>query len=886
MGKKRFYLLPLMIFAVLSSVKANLEIEKNIYKVVINDEGMLSSLKIYGVEVLQSPLEFCPGVSWRIENKSEEGNKLTLMLQSKRGRAEVSYEFKDNQIRILLIHHLGGFQTWRLNFSQDVIGVENLQNNTVKGAEAIQYLEKGEIRPLPIPRLSRVQRARLYLSNAVKIIFWHTGWGAPFNLDEIGSFYGYTYQRNLLEDNKAMKVYFQIEGKPSKPLIPSPAFVPVGDKAHNLFYQGEPVSFLIKFTPETADRLKQSRRWRIEWEVRDFWDKKITTGKKEFESELALGTKEVEVSFNLNLRGWFSILFTLSPAEKTSFAFLPSQFRARFAIVKDLPGFPRRVSPSEQYNMSDYYYTALLGLKCVRESHNISDYFPEKGKARWEELDKIFETADKEARKWGINWFFQANSRPKWCSEEDYEQIAYELVNRYKDKCKVWEVENEPNFSYSPQEYIQKTLIPFAKGAKRADPDCQIIAPACVSVHQTLRFLEAMKNANAINYIDAISTHTYNGPGEPWEMFGNPYYLKLMQEIASGKPLWQTEQGYWWDNVSKQKFARYVVRQFLNALACGIPLEKHFYYYVVHHGFEAMYLVEMGSSEGYNGTIEPGGIALRIMNEEIGGRKPISLESPIFGVYILRFSGEEDDVLAIWTLDFPIRLKVSGQIQYAEDFMGNKIGLRNEAGYYLLNVDGYPRYFIVKKGEKIKIISPTLGRNWASKEEGAKAYASSSEEHHPAENAIDGKWFTLYPTPPGQEEWIGTFWQAGTEGASETNPVWLMVEFPKTHNLSYIILLTPLPAITAVPRDFQFQISEDGRNWRKVAEVKDAEEWAYFFSFPQVKARFLRLLITRLNDGWHLDGRWMYMVDDNFKHYTNMHASVLEIMAFGEGKNP
>lgn len=859
------------------------KIEKKGYSIQINEKGILCSFQIHQAELLRSPLEFCPGIEWKAQIKKQTEEELAFDLTSEKGKGEILYRFQDGQLRLTLLHKLGGFQSWQVHFNDDVVAFENLQNNTVKGAEAIQYLERGEIRSLPAPFLARVQRARLYLKNGAQVLFWHSGWGAPFNLDEIGSINRFTYRRNLLENDKPMDIYFRIEKPPSQPIQPAPAFVPYGEVAHNLFYLGEPICFRIQFTEETIERFKQARLWRLRWVVKDFWDKEVTKGEKRFEGETALRDKVIRISFRVNGQGWFSILFSLTPLQSTSPPFIPSEFRTRFAVVKDSPAFPKRVPPSEQYNMSDYYYSALLGLKCLRESHSMSDFFPEKGKVNWEALDRIFENADKEARKWGINWFFQANSRPRWCSEADYEEVAFELVDRYKDKCKIWEVENEPNFSYSPQDYIQKVLLPFAKGAKRADPSCQIIAPACVSVHHTLRFLEAMLHSNALKYVDGISTHTYPGPGEPWEMFGNPFYLKKIREMTRGKPLWQTEQGYWWDNVSKQKFTRYVVRQFLNALAVGIPMERHFYYYVVHHGFEPMYLVEMGSSEGQNGTLEPAGIALRIMSEEIGEKKPILLEEPMFGLWALHFSGKLEDTVVIWTLDFPLKLQLQGNILGAEDIMGNPKKLKREGDVYILDVDGYPSYVRVQKGEKLRIIAPKLGKNWASKEEGAEVFASSSDEHHPPQNIIDGKWFTLYPTPLGQEEWIGTFWEAEEEGASQDKPTWLVVKLRRSIQLRHLILLTPLPAITAVPRDFQIQISDEGKNWQTIAKVENSEEWVYFFSFPSsYRTRFIRLFITKLNDGWHLDGRWMFMVSEDFKKYTNLRASVLEMMAFGD----
>ncbi|MBC7327868.1 discoidin domain-containing protein [bacterium] len=857
------------------------EVRKKEYTVQIGEDGMLRSLKIHNLELLRSPLEFCPGIHWTAQLKENNAESIIFNLQSEQGTGEIRYRFRDNQLRISLIHRLGGFQTFLLHFSDDVLAFENLQNNTVKGAEAIQYLQRGEIRPLPSPPLSRVQRARLHLRNGAQVLFWHSGWGAPFNLDEIGSINGYTYRRNLLENEKQMDIYFQIEKPPANPLLPAPAFIPYGETAHNLFYIGEQIRFRIKFTPETIERLNQAEVWQLAWLVKDFWDKEVAKGNIRFKKASALKDKTVSISFPLNKRGWFSIRFVLTPAEPINLPILPSEFTTRFAIVRDDKAFPRRVDFSEQYSMSDYYYSALLGLKCVRESHNMSDFFPEKGKFRWEDLDRIIENADRESKRWNVHWFFQANSRPRWCSEKDYEDIAYLLVSRYKDKCKVWEVENEPNFSYSPEEYIKLALIPFSKGAKRADPSCHIIAPACVSVHHTLRFLEAMESADALKYLDGISTHTYVGPGEPWELFGNPHYIRMMQKMAQDKPIWQSEQGYWWDNVSKQKFARYVVRQFLNALAVGIPPERHFYYYVVHRGFEPMYLVEMGSSEGQNGTLEPGGVAVRIMNEEIGNAKPQSLEEPFFGVYALRFSGEEEDIVALWTLDFSLKLIIRGDIISAEDIMGNKKKLMKKGKDFLLDLDGYPTYVKLKKGGKFEIVSPRVETNWAEISKGARATASSYDEKHPPQNAIDGKWFTLYPTPAGQEEWIGTFWQAGEEGASEGKPVWFMVELAQTRAVNGLMLLTPLPAITAVPRDFQVQLSQDGKNWRTVAKVKEGEEWAYYFSFSPIKAKFIRVLITRLNDGWHLDGQWMPIVSEDFHRYTNLKASILELLAFG-----
>src|SRR5262249_7134474 len=160
-------------------------------------------------------------------------------------------------------------------------------------------------------------------------------------------------------------------------------------------------------------------------------------------------------------------------------------------------------------------------------------------------------TAAAESRKYHLVYLFQANSRPSYAAPPVYEAMAYALVSRYKDRCRVWEVENEPNFRYSPQDYLSQCVVPFARGAKRADPGCVILGPGCVALSFTLRFMDGIYSMGASKWLDEISTHTYVGPGESWEQFGNLATLARLRETMQahgdgGKRLWQTEQGYTW----------------------------------------------------------------------------------------------------------------------------------------------------------------------------------------------------------------------------------------------------------------------------------------------------------------------------------------------------
>jgi hypothetical protein len=521
----------------------------------------------------------------------------------------------------------------------------------------------------------------------------------------------------------------------------------------------------------------------------------------------------------------------------------------------------------------------LIGASGMRESHRMSDYYPERGKINEKAIENLFSASSSEAEKWGDTWFFQANERPSWCTDAEYEQVAFDLVKRAHGRCRTFEVENEPNFRFTPQDYINKALIPFAHGAKRADPNCTILAPGCVSVPLTIKFVDAILEANAISAVDAISTHTYVGPGEPWELFGNPQYLDKLRTKIGAKMIWQTEQGYTWSHTSRQDQARNVVRQYLNGAAAGIPSSHQYYFYPVHRGFEPWYLVEMGSSDGLNGTYEPAGIALRVLSEQTGGLSLGHREEPLPGVYMLRYNGKERDVVALWTIDYSVMLKFRGAILGAVDIMGNSLPLARAAGITSMNADGYVRYLTLKHGDSLTVAGPSFGKDLCVPENGATAHASSETKDHPAAYAIDGKW-SMRDAVAGLPQ--RTYWESAVSGPSEQKPDWIEIDFPSQHTIDRALLLTPLPAVDGgVPRDFSLQISDDGTRWTTLAVEQAWVGWAKLLTFRPVRASHIRLVISKLNDGWHLDGRWEYMIGDSFTRYTSMQCRVLDLMLFG-----
>ena len=191
-----------------------------------------------------------------------------------------------------------------------------------------------------------------------------------------------------------------------------------------------------------------------------------------------------------------------------------------------------------------------------------------------------------------------------------------------------------------------------------------------------------------------------------------------------------------------------------------------------------------GNADG--GTLEPAGLALRVLTMQTAGRKIGPHEQPLFGVYALRFFGLRDDVIALWTLDFPLTLTLRSHILQATRADGSPLPFTSQAAGTRVPVDGYALYVRVPKGEPLALVSPRMfGKNYAALARGAAIHASSETAAHPAAHAIDGRWSMRDATPGLLKR---TRWEAGVPGASVESPQWLQVDFAQPRTIDRSLL--------------------------------------------------------------------------------------------------
>lgn len=174
---------------------------------------------------------------------------------------------------------------------------------------------------------------------------------------------------------------------------------------------------------------------------------------------------------------------------------------------------------------------------------------------------------------------------------QDYANFVYQVVNRYKEGIKYWEIWNEENIPLfwkpfpNPKLYAKLLKLSYIS-AKKADPSCKIVMGGVAGID--LSFIESVIKEIGTNYFDIVAIHPYTPLGyspERGALAENIEKLKkLLQKYKCSKSIWITEIGWpthtgishGWIGVSEETQANYLVRSYLISLKCGV--EKIFWY--------------------------------------------------------------------------------------------------------------------------------------------------------------------------------------------------------------------------------------------------------------------------------------------------------------------
>ena len=248
-------------------------------------------------------------------------------------------------------------------------------------------------------------------------------------------------------------------------------------------------------------------------------------------------------------------------------------------------------------------------LEMVREmgANWIVEFFPwayvepnRPGEGKWDHSDMVIRHATAQGLKviarlgYVPQWARPDDTTPLYLDEEhyaDFGNYVYEFVQRYRDEVDTIVIWNEPNLSLEwgfrpvdPVAYTEMLRVAYTR-AKEANPDVQVLGGALAPTlappgsewgMDDLDFLQAMYDAGAAPYFDALAVHAYGGKFPPDEPAApdaiNFARTELVRDlmVANGdgdKPVFITEAGWndhprWTRAVRPAQRIEYTVRAY------------------------------------------------------------------------------------------------------------------------------------------------------------------------------------------------------------------------------------------------------------------------------------------------------------------------------------
>jgi hypothetical protein len=192
--------------------------------------------------------------------------------------------------------------------------------------------------------------------------------------------------------------------------------------------------------------------------------------------------------------------------------------------------------------------TRDAGLRWVRIDLNWLDAEPvAQGQYDWSRFDVQIDAA----KAAGLSVLAVVGYSPAWASQGDtkgggstndvpragtFAPFVAAVVNRYKDRVTHYEIWNEPNleqfFEGTPQDYIDRVLVPGADAVHAACATCKVLGPGLATVGSAYAtWFDAVLASPAGAKIDILSGHVYagfpNGSGTGPGVTSDSFYNKL-----------------------------------------------------------------------------------------------------------------------------------------------------------------------------------------------------------------------------------------------------------------------------------------------------------------------------------------------------------------------
>ena len=149
----------------------------------------------------------------------------------------------------------------------------------------------------------------------------------------------------------------------------------------------------------------------------------------------------------------------------------------------------------------------------------------------------------------GKRTYLNSGSVRNFTRMEDWKKHVRDVVSRYKGTVRYFEIMNEPNLFFEPEEYMPYLKAAY-ETAKAANPDCVIIGICATGDFSGNLggFIEECAKLGAFKYCDAVSFHPYSAQLDsaaiPAQQQIQQLKALLKKYGAEKLPLWNSELYY------------------------------------------------------------------------------------------------------------------------------------------------------------------------------------------------------------------------------------------------------------------------------------------------------------------------------------------------------
>ena len=330
------------------------------YSASVSRGGYLTSLKVGDVETVGA-FAYQPRAKLAADRIEAEADTLKVHLKGQ-GEATVDYRFRRDGVTITPTWRSGGYAEFQLTASPALLGVELLNDKSVTvGADAMRFVERGEVRGVPAAPSSRNQMVCFHFPG-FGLHACVQAWGCPYNYESAGSIRDRRWGRSLMEANKAFPIVLTIQPRADRAALPAVPFVPRTDKVCSLYYLDEPCTWTLDLGERKSWQYLLDAgiaRLDLSWRLTDIHDQPAGEGKGVIDLSADAERIARPVTLEAPGTGYYQARFALTDP---SGRMLPSSFLTRFTVIHREPGMVNRDDSLAGKHMSDYAAVGMIGV--------------------------------------------------------------------------------------------------------------------------------------------------------------------------------------------------------------------------------------------------------------------------------------------------------------------------------------------------------------------------------------------------------------------------------------------------------------------------------------------------------------------------------------------